>query len=321
MKIKISRRNWIKLCTSALIPLMIGVFTIVTTVQQQKLSSLQREKDKEEALLLGEQSARQAEHLRKESVFTNYLDDISNLLTLDSEKNTLVRIRAKTLVTLRQLDSERKKHLLLFLYDIGLIYNSVEKSVDSLLSLNDADFSRVHFQGTTETRCSFMYLYLYDVYLSDASFISCYIDRSNFSASTMYRTNFFKARLYRISFKFPLLSGSNFDRTTFFEVNFLGTSLVECNFTNTTWRNQTVNFTNANLTRAILSDRQLSISVLDNAILPNGTWGPIKTVNLVMNSNAEQNVSIIICSILFMRKKIFCDISTLEYISQQYKCD
>ncbi len=76
MKIKITNRNWIKLVLSALIPLMIGVFTVVTTVQQQKLSTLQREQDKKEALLLRQQSEHQADNLHKENIYTIYLDDV-----------------------------------------------------------------------------------------------------------------------------------------------------------------------------------------------------------------------------------------------------
>ena len=37
------RRFWSKLFLSALVPLMIGIFTVITTIQQQKLSTLQRQ--------------------------------------------------------------------------------------------------------------------------------------------------------------------------------------------------------------------------------------------------------------------------------------
>jgi uncharacterized protein YjbI with pentapeptide repeats len=292
METKRNHRHWIKIFLSALIPLMIGVFTIVTTLQEQKLSTLQREHDKREALLLRQQSEHQANNLHKENIYTIYLDDVSKLLISDNEKSSLMQIRAKTLATLRQLDSERKKHLLLFLYETELIYRPLEKTISSLLNVNDADFSGVYFQGTTETSCSFMYLYLHRVYLSNSSFIDCYIDRSNFSASSMYRTNFFKARLYRISFKFTLLHQSNFNQATLFNMSFVGASLVECNFTGTIWKVGIVDFTNANLTGAVISDQELSKSILDNSILPNGTWGPIRRENLVVNGDAEQNVSI-----------------------------
>jgi uncharacterized protein YjbI with pentapeptide repeats len=290
MTIKIDRNTWIKLFLSALIPLMIGIFTVITTIQQQKLSSLQREQDKQAAILLRQQSEHQADNLHKENVYATYLDDVSILLMSNNEQS-LMQIRAKTLSSLRQLDSERKKYLLLFLYDSALIYHYSQKPISSVLKINDADFNGIYFQGTTESSCSFMHLYLHDVYLSNASFINCYIDRSNFSSSTMYKTVFFKARLLRTSFKFALLDHANFSQATFFQMNFIGASLVDCDFTGPTWLYQTVDFTGANLTGAIISNQQLEKSITNNSVLPNGTWGPIIRENLVVNGDAEQNVS------------------------------
>ena len=290
--------KWIKLCLSALIPLMIGVFTVVTTMQQTKLSTLQREHDKEEAILLRKYSEHQADSVHKDNLFDVYLDDVSKLLMLDDEKRSLTIIRAKTLASLRQFDSERKKHLLLFLYDSELIYRSPEKISSWILNINDADFNGIYFQGTTENTCSFSYLHLYHVYLSNASFINCFIDRSVFSAATIYNTTFFRARLFRTNFRFALLDNSNFTEASFFQTIFIGASLAECNFTGSFWFNQTVDFTNANLTGAVISDEQLSKSIIDNAILPNGTWGPIRSGNLVVNGDAEQHVSL--CFFIFV---------------------
>jgi len=292
MATKMYRRKLLKLFLSALIPLMIGVFTVITTVQQQKMSSLQRAQDKQDALLLRQQSEYQADNLNKEKVYAAFLDEVSKILMSANEKSSLIQIRAKTLASLRQLDSERKKYLLLFLYDTELISRDSQKPISSVLKVNDADFNGIYFRGTLESSCSFMYLYLHDVHLSNASFIDCYIDWSNFSSSTMYKTVFFKARLLRTSFKFALLDNANFSQATFFQMNFIGASLIACNFTGATWTNQTVDFSGANLTGAILSDQQLSKSILSNALLPNGTWGPIQRENLLINGNAERNVSI-----------------------------
>ena len=61
-------------------------------------------------------------------------------------------------------------------------------------------------------------------------------------------------------------------------------------FTDAIWKDGIVDFTNANLTGAVISDQHLSKSILNNSILPNGTWEPIQTENLVVNGDAEQNV-------------------------------
>ena len=293
MTLKVNYRKWTKILLSALVPFMIGVFTVITTLQQNKLSALQREQDKEEARLLRQHSEHQADNLHKENVYAVYLDEVSQLLMSNEEKSSLMQIRAKTLATLRQLDSERKKHLFLFLYDTELIYEPPGKPVSSLLDVTGADLSGIYFQGTTETSCSFIYLDLHHAYFSNASFINCYIDFSHFTDSIMHKTNFFKVRLLRVSFKYALLDKSNFNQATLFLSSFFGASLVECNFTNAIFsKQQMVDFTTANLTKAIISDEQLSVSIIYNCILPNGTWGPIQSRTLVVNGNAERNVSI-----------------------------
>ncbi|UJR18646.1 hypothetical protein I4U23_005554 [Adineta vaga] len=285
-------RSWLKLLLSALVPLLIGVFTIITTIQQQKLSTLERKHDKQESLLLRQQSEHQADNLHKENIYATYLDDVSNLLILDKEKS-LMQIFAKTLASLRQLDSERKKHLFMFLYDSKLINSPATRTNSSLLELKDADFNGIRFRGTTGASCSFKYLYLYNVYLSNASFINCYIDRSNFSFSTMYKTTFSEARLLRTSFKFAILDQSGFNQATFFQMIFIGASLVGCNFTNTIFSRHEHGVSyliNVNLTGVVISDQQLTRSILNNSVLPNGTWGPIDTNNLIVNGDAERNV-------------------------------
>ena len=70
---------------SALIPLMIGIFTIVTTVVQQDNTMQQGDHDEEEALLQRDQSNAQADNLRQENVFAKYLDDMKKLLLLGNE--------------------------------------------------------------------------------------------------------------------------------------------------------------------------------------------------------------------------------------------
>jgi uncharacterized protein YjbI with pentapeptide repeats len=266
---------------------MIGVFTIVTTLLQQKSSFQQREQDKSESTLLRKQSDRLADNLQKETILVNYLNDISKLLITENHTKILVHIRIKTLTSLRQLDPERKRYLLLFLYESELIY----QQNFSLLKLNGADFNGVQFSGTLDNKCAFTGIYLYDVYLSNSSFIDCYIDQANFSYSIMYNVVFNKGLLIRVSFKSTLLDNSCFCNMRLSSTSFRGASLANSNFMGAIWSNTMVDFTNANLTGAILSDEQLKNSTLYNCILPNKTLGPIQTKNLVNNGDLDQNVS------------------------------
>lgn len=289
--IRLKDRLWLKLFLSASIPLMIGIFTLVTTLQQQKLSTLQREQDKTDARLLREQSEQHTARLQKDNIYSTYLDEVTKLLMSSNETKRLVYIRAKTLVSLQKLNADRRKNVLLFLYESELIYHNPQKPMTSLLKVDSADFNGVSFEGTDESICSFKFLYLTHAYLSNASFISCYIDYSNFSSTIMHNTVFFKSLLFRTSFKFALLDKADFSSAKFYQTNFSGASLVGCNFTDAHWVNQAVDFTSANLTGAIISNKLLERSTLKNALLPNGTWGPIQTKNLVLNGDAELGVS------------------------------
>jgi uncharacterized protein YjbI with pentapeptide repeats len=291
IKIDKKHRIWLKLILAASIPLMIGVFTITTTLLQQKLSRQQREQDKYESSLLREQSNRLADNLQKETILVSYLNDVSNLLMKENHTKILIHIRTKTLTSLRQLDSERKRYLLLFLYESELIHQYPDQQISTLLKINKADFNSIQFNGTNDNKCTFLRMYLYDVYLSNSSFIDCYIDRSNFSYSTMYNALFYKGLLIRITFKFALLDNSCFCNIKLSMMDFFGASLAGSSFSGSTWDNASVDFTNTNLTGAILSNEQLKNSTLDNCMLPNRTWGPIRTKNLVVNGDLQQNVS------------------------------
>jgi hypothetical protein len=98
-----TQRLWLKIILSVLIPLMIGVFTITTTLLQDRFATQQREQDTRP---LRQQSDYQADNLQKEAVLVTYLNDISNLLMLENDTKISIQIRTKTLTSLRQLDSE-----------------------------------------------------------------------------------------------------------------------------------------------------------------------------------------------------------------------
>jgi uncharacterized protein YjbI with pentapeptide repeats len=287
-----NHRLCLKLTLSALIPLMIGVFTIVTTVLQQKLSNQQREQDKHDSHLLREQSERLADNLQKESVLINYLNDVSNILMSENHTKILIHIRTKTLTSLRQLDADRKRYLLLYLYECDLLYQDPDRQNPLGLKISGADFNGIQFIGTIYNKCSFVRMNLFDVYLSNTSFNDCYIDRSNFSYAKMSNAKFFNGILIRVTFKFSLLDNTCFCHMKLSIMYFAGATLFGANFTGSNWENATIDFINANLTGAILSDVQLTNSTLENAILPNKTWGPIQTKNLVINGDLDQqNVS------------------------------
>ncbi len=302
-------REWIKLCLSASIPLMIGIFTVVTTIQQQKLSTQQREQDKQDAFLLRQHSERQADNLRKESVLNTYIDDVSNLLMLENRTRSLLHIRMKTLTSLRLLDSERKNHLFLFLYENQLIQKDSQQPISSLLKVDGTDFSGIYFQGTKDRQCSFTGLHLYGAHLSNSSFINCQLWSANFSKSIMYNTMFYYTDLRSSLFNLSSLNKANFSGTSMTGVKFIGASLIECDLSGARWAPY-IDFTNANLTGSIISNEQLRNSRLNYSVLPDGTWGPINPKNLVVNGDVEQNVS---SNLKIKKNKKFLQKSAFSY--------
>lgn len=77
--------------SSFFIPLMIGVFTVITTIQQQRISDRQQH-----------QEQLQLDDSKKESTFNNYMESISTLLLEDTTHVDIgPYIKAKTLATLR----------------------------------------------------------------------------------------------------------------------------------------------------------------------------------------------------------------------------
>ena len=196
-------------------------------------------------------------------------------------------IRSKTLSTLRQRDPARKNQIVLFLYDNRLIYRHPDRAISTFLELNEADFNGIYFRRALEFKCTFFRLYVHDVYLSDSSFTNCALERANFSQSNMLRSLFVNTLLVRASLNYCILDNSNFTRARLSFASFRGASIVNLDFTGAVWLAKTVDFTNSNLTDAILSTQQLNNAEVNNSVLPDGTWGSILTENLVVNGDVE----------------------------------
>ena len=274
-------KDWCKIILSGLVPFVLGVFTIVFSLQQQSLSTKQNELDRWNQL-----------DGQQQTIFNAYINDISNLLLQISdtnktrEKKILLYVKTKTLTALRNLNSERKKYILLFLYESGFLQ-------DSSLQLTGADFNDVQLIGPYKLDR----LYLPNVFWANALFIDCTLNRAIFDQSHMINARFINSSVERASFRETLMNNVHFVRTSVFNVNFTGASLVQGNFLEANIV-QTIDFTNADLLNAHLTHNQFNgirISIqpnkFDNARLPNGSFGPVNsTKNLIKNGDAEMQV-------------------------------
>ncbi|CAF1113442.1 unnamed protein product [Didymodactylos carnosus] len=72
--------KWAKICSGALISIMIGIFTVVTTLQHGALAKLQYEQKQQFSERQYEQSREQSVDSQRETMFTSYIEDISKML-------------------------------------------------------------------------------------------------------------------------------------------------------------------------------------------------------------------------------------------------
>ncbi|CAF4596236.1 unnamed protein product [Rotaria socialis] len=281
-KILRKRPGWCKIVISTLIPCILGIFTIIFTLQQQNLSKQQQ----------AQQHWHQLDSQRQQS-FTTYIDDISEHLTQPSgidpvtNKTSLLYIRTKTLTVLRTLDVERKKYVVLFLYESGLIR-------DSRLDLSGADLNNVQLIGPYILNN----LTLAGVFWSNATFVDCHLKNAIFDRSVMNNAHFIRSTLESASLAEAVLNNTDFTETTVIYVNFTGALLIEANFLKAEVV-QGIKFTNSDLFGAHFTKEQFNgqrttivPNTFDHGRLPNGTFGKIDArKNLIQNGDAEKNCS------------------------------
>ncbi|CAF0918337.1 unnamed protein product [Didymodactylos carnosus] len=235
---------------------MIGVFTIVLAIQQQNIGEKNRQKD----LQIADQQ-------QKESILTNFVKEISELLL---EKNfsltqeTMARIvRPKALTAIRQLDPTRKSYLIQFLYESKLLStNGRQLPVD----LTDADLNNLNLGNKMFKRLvGFSELYLPETSLINATFTSRILISSDFNNADLTGANF----------SYSLLGFTNFRKAILDGVDFRYVAVPG------------VDFTKASMLGTKITEHQLSDALsISNAVLPNGKSGRNK--NLLLNVNAEQ---------------------------------
>ncbi|CAF0903989.1 unnamed protein product [Didymodactylos carnosus] len=245
---------WLTLLVTALVPLMIVIFTVVITVTQQSSADRQRQQEQQ-----------QADNIQNEQIFSVYVDDISKLLLtkeVTTDNKALMYIRTKTLSSLRKLDTRRRKHLLLFLYESQLLqYDEAKKHDRSTLNLAGANLNHIDIAIVHKRRS-----------LADEKFADAVMNNIRFTNSFLLGTSFSRCSLERADFR----------NTTLAEVSFRSAVLRHADFRRA-WT-KGVDFTNADLYGALMTEKHLrEAELLDNARLPNGSFAMIQEKNLVIN--------------------------------------
>ncbi|CAF5062963.1 unnamed protein product, partial [Rotaria sp. Silwood1] len=156
---------------------MLGVFTIVITVHQQKMAREQRLEDLNES-----RYQRQREESRQGELATSqyqdellvaYIKDMAKYLekgngSLTSNNVMATVARVKTLNIFRQLDPQRNVRIIRFLYEAGQLTKTQERPS---LDISTAELRDIDFRDSAINKKKLNNITLTDIFLSNASFI------------------------------------------------------------------------------------------------------------------------------------------------------
>ena len=242
-------------CLSALIlPLLMGVFTVVITFQQQKAAREQwlqdrlesREQRLEDRNLTKEQrqqewliASGQRSDLREESskrykdeLLVDYLKEMGELLkesngSLMSNPITSILARVKTLNVFRQLEGKRAALVLRFLYESRQLTNTnTSKALDiSTATLTELDGNAL------ETLFPIGRLNAYGTLFQNCDFNHYRVDGIEFTSAELYNVSFsFSPWCFEVNYTLAFLDGVNFSYAALETVQFTSTWMKNVHF-------------------------------------------------------------------------------------------
>ncbi|CAF1347501.1 unnamed protein product [Didymodactylos carnosus] len=271
-------KNWAKIVSALLVPLILGVFTVVQTLQQQKISSLQRKQDQY-----------QADNTQNEDIFAKYIDDVSRFILKQNtflSQTDKVYLRTQTLTALRKLDTKRRSQLFLFLLESQLLSGAFSLCNANLNNIDaSSEWNAMSEMDKMNESNDF---YLPNVNLRNASFARRLLRYSTFDGSQMDNSNFTSCILWNTTFVGSSMKQAVFQHAIMDGVDFSNAKLVEADFTDALLVGS-INFVNTDLLNAKITSNQLTNSVLLNARLPNGSFTLLAVENILANSDGEDS--------------------------------
>lgn len=148
-------------------------------------------------------------------VLSTYYAWISDLAAagrfLEPDHEVISRIaRARTLATLKLLDTQAKSMLLQFLYDAGLIVIRGKEKKSALIALNGADLREID--------CS-------KAQMDGLWIVSAYLNHANFGGAFLYQANLGACDLIEADLSLAVLDEANFLMADLTGANLRGASL------------------------------------------------------------------------------------------------
>ena len=195
----LSVRDLLTLISSLILPLVLGVFTVISTINQQKeeeeMDGLLRRQALEIASKQNDLQQEMTRERYRDDLLVSYTKEIGKLLekntgSLTSSSITATIARAKTLNTIRQLDGSRSSNAIRFLYEAGQLSNINGTAVLDISTAKLTDIDKDVFKTVTEIGK----LCLMGVYLRNCTLNNTLLHNIDFSSAQFDRLNIFWRR-------------------------------------------------------------------------------------------------------------------------------
>lgn len=256
-----------------LIPAMIGILAVILQKNEIDVTQKNRLNDLYIGELQRESDDQQTQILANETIFNSYVKNIVDTILYyqpdggDSPQYNITRILSLT--ALRQLNIEKKRLLIQFLYDVEFakrrIYIfKISEPYEDIKNLKEAILNNVDFSNGLE---------LPEIIFRGVSLINASFADSDFGGA---------------DFSNSKLNGANFSGTKLDGARFINTQLQQTDFQGAFLEN--VQFIRADLTQSNITDEQISQALaVFNTILPNGIYAKNKT--FLINGDAKQGMN------------------------------
>ncbi|CAF1416458.1 unnamed protein product [Adineta ricciae] len=253
-------QNILQFISSLILPLMLGIFTVVITLHQQNISMKQRREDHEIArnqrledrneshlqrvqelhvLAMQYEIDRNMSNDRyKDEILSTYMRNMGELFERNNGSltcNPTVKIlaRAKTLNAIRQLDGSHNMHVIRFLFESGQLFH---KNECPPLDISTALLVNLEF-GSLTISPEIEYMILTGVFFIDCTFHDMTIESADFTLNDVYfansnfmRVDFMSTAIEVTSFLSAKLNLVWFQNSELDEVNFSYAELSRVNF-------------------------------------------------------------------------------------------
>jgi len=204
--------DWLQLLVIPVVLAIGGYFFNYTVSRNERKAADQRNQTEREI----------ASDNQREQALQAYIDKMSELLLhenlRESKPEDEIRkiARVRTLTVLTRLDGERKRNLLLFLYESGLIFKDHIIIDLQGADLSNADLKGVDLHGAMLHKVnlygsSMAGINLHETDLSEANLSHTYESGADLSKANLTRARFNGAEIYHANFAGANLTGTSFE--------------------------------------------------------------------------------------------------------------